>query len=142
MKTERFVAATLFFSLGLLGCGGGDPLKPEIGTVTGTITVNGQPGANLLVKFEPVDGGRTSMGETDSNGKYALTYSASLMGAKVGMHAVSIDAIEPDPMADTETDAVTSEMLDGPTTLTPEIKSESKPATVQAGSNTIDLTWP
>ena len=58
-------------SLALGGCGSGDD-RPELGQVTGTITMDGTPLTGTVVVFSP-DNGRPSRGKTDAEGKYELT---------------------------------------------------------------------
>ncbi|HID21363.1 MAG TPA: hypothetical protein EYP14_03065 [Planctomycetaceae bacterium] len=71
------------------GCGGGSDL-PDLGRVSGTVTMDGKPLAGVVVTFEPVDGGRASIGKTDDNGQYELGYDAENKGAVVGKHRVRI----------------------------------------------------
>lgn len=75
----------------LCGCG-----RQNAGaTVTGTVTMDGHPAANLLVIFHP-DGERPSEGVTDAAGYYELQYSQSKKGATPGHHTVSILPAPPD----------------------------------------------
>lgn len=84
---HRLIAcAGLGLSL-LAGCGG--PERPEMGTVSGTITQGGEPLANAWIQFEP-ETGRTSAGRTDEEGHYTLFYTPGEPGAKAGTHTVSI----------------------------------------------------
>lgn len=89
----------LFGSLILAGCGGGVDDYPDMGTVYGTVTLDGSPLADASVIFVPKESGsRSSFGTTDSNGYYELTYSANMEGAKVGEHTVRISTFKsPDP---------------------------------------------
>lgn len=73
--------------------------EPEIAAVSGTVTLDGQPGANLLVTFEPdmagtggSQAGRSSTGTTDSEGKFELYYKDEAKGAVVGTHVVRISS--------------------------------------------------
>lgn len=72
----------------LAGCGGSD--IPPLGTVTGSVTLNGQAVDEATVEFLPEEGGRPSIGVTDSSGTYSLTYRPSVKGAIVGRHSVRI----------------------------------------------------
>jgi len=69
------------------GCGG--PAHPDVGRVTGVVTLDGQPLANATVMFQPTEG-RASIATTDSAGKYSLTYLDGVPGAKLGAHKVII----------------------------------------------------
>ncbi|QDT47409.1 carboxypeptidase regulatory-like domain-containing protein [Symmachiella dynata] len=74
------------------GCGGnGD--RPEIGTVEGTITLDGKPFQEVVVVFIP-DKGRPSTGVTDEEGRYELKYLEDAEGAKIGHHKVGLAAQE------------------------------------------------
>ena len=75
-------------SLSLCGCGSGSD-QPELGEVTGTITMDGKPLAATIVVFSP-DNGRPARGRTDAEGKYELTYIGETRGAKIGHHRVEI----------------------------------------------------
>jgi hypothetical protein len=69
------------------GCGGSE----KVVSVAGTVTHNGQPVPGLIVSFVPEAATETgvSTGETDDNGKYALTVvKTGSSGAVVGTHKV------------------------------------------------------
>ena len=73
----------------LAGCSGGASDQPELGQVTGTVTVDGTGTGGLRVVFQP-ESGRRSIGITDENGNYSLDYTKGTKGAKIGLHQVSI----------------------------------------------------
>ena len=86
--------------LSLAGCGSGDSFSADLAEVTGTITIDGKPGADLLVNFAPEAenaqaAAATGMGSdatTDASGKYELKYKGSgKKGALVGKHKVTIE---------------------------------------------------
>jgi hypothetical protein len=70
--------------LGLTGC---DLTGTRTVRVTGTVTRNGQPVANLFLNFRP-EKGRPSWGITDERGHYVLHYDKSRDGAVPGRHTV------------------------------------------------------
>ncbi len=70
------------------GCGAPGN-RPELGSVTGIVTLDGQPQAGVIVSFQP-EKGRGSFGLTDEQGRYNLNYIFDVPGAKVGRHTVSI----------------------------------------------------
>lgn len=115
----------------LPGCGGGD--KPELGTVSGTVKLGDEPLEGAEVEFSPVEGGRPSIGTTDSNGYYELEYSAGTPGAIIGTHEVRIRT------------ATTKVNEDGTETEVPErIPAQYNDNTtlkkeVEAGSNEINF---
>jgi len=79
---------TAIFLLPLVGCSKGD--QPDLGEVSGTITLDGEPLGGASVYFRPKSGGRTSTGATDANGVYVMTYKNATKGAKIGEHTVTI----------------------------------------------------
>jgi len=84
----------LLLALSVTGCGGGLGL----GTVEGTVTLDGRPLHDAQVIFHPVDGGRPSVGRTDVDGHFELTYIEGTPGALPGEHKVIITSyIEADP---------------------------------------------
>jgi hypothetical protein len=68
----------------LSGCGGSDVVA-----VSGTLTYKGNPVTNAFINFVP-EKGRPSMGETDENGRFTLTYDPQTKGAQVGKHKVHV----------------------------------------------------
>ena len=84
------IVCSMFLSI--VGCGGsGD--APATGAVTGTITVDGKPGTNLQVVFQPEEG-RPSFAMTDDSGNYSLVYTDAAGGAKLGKGFISITSIQ------------------------------------------------
>lgn len=79
----------LIGALMLPGCGGGSGDTPELGQVTGVVTLDGQPLPKANVEFAPASG-RPSFGETDEDGRYSLEYLAGHAGAVVGSNTVKI----------------------------------------------------
>jgi hypothetical protein len=71
----------------LAGCG--KPEHPEVGRVSGVVTLDGQPLSEATVMFQPTNG-RASIATTDSAGKYSLLYLDGVPGAKLGSHSVII----------------------------------------------------
>ena len=74
---------------------------PPLAPVTGTVTIDGKPLKDAIVKFVPIfEGpvgskrGTTSFGFTGADGKYRLTYAndegTPIMGAVIGSHQVQI----------------------------------------------------
>jgi hypothetical protein len=68
-----------------VGCGS------DLPSVTGTITLDGQPLENAFVEFTPQEpGGSMSYGRTDANGRYDLMFSLNKRGAVPGENVVRI----------------------------------------------------
>lgn len=64
-------------------------MLPELGIVTGIVTLDGEPLADAQVKFYP-NNGKTSYGMTDRTGRYELRYDKEVYGALLGYHTVVI----------------------------------------------------
>lgn len=82
----RWLALVLVLTLS--GCGG-VPDQPPLGTVTGTVTLDGKPLEFIEISFVP-NKGRPSYGDTNSLGNYELTYVRNIKGAKVGKHTITV----------------------------------------------------
>ena len=93
--------AKVIFLLNLIcvvgsGCGGSQTDdQPDLGTVTGTVTMDGAALPGAMVIFSP-EKGRSSMGTTDSEGKYEMVYVGDTKGAKIGNHTISITTVQED----------------------------------------------
>ncbi len=109
-----------------LGCASGD-----VGLVSGTVTADGEPVPNAMVTFYPRPDGRASMGLTDEQGNYELTYTRGQMGAKVGEHKVHITTAVAGGDYGT---VVSKETLPAKYNVNSELKADVAP-----GSNDIDF---
>lgn len=93
MSLPLFVRSSFTSSLilGLMatfvGCAPSD--QPDLGQVTGRITLDDQPLVGVGVVFQP-ENGRPARGQTDQEGNYELTYIRNTKGAKVGKNRVEI----------------------------------------------------
>lgn len=75
---------------------------PPLGQVTGTVTLNGNPIANAMIWFHPIQAEATkgdkkkrvssSGGTTDAAGRYELQYAADIKGAVVGECHIAVEA--------------------------------------------------
>ena len=79
----RFVAAA-FVAVAVAGCG-----QSETVPVTGTVTMNGQPGTEAEVIFTPSKG-RVASGTTDAAGRFSLSTNKPGDGAVPGDHKVTV----------------------------------------------------
>ncbi len=130
MKLKRNIAFLAVCTLlSFAGCAGGESDgTPELGLVTGTVTMDGAPLANVTVTFNSSDG-QASFGTTDAEGKYELTYRGDAKGAKIGDHKVVIETPLEAPPEPGYKDPIPAK-YNSKTTLT---------AIVKAGENTIDF---
>ena len=141
-----------------IGCGGGT--RPDLGRVSGRITLDGNPIEGVHIEFTPVIDGRPSVASSDSSGYYTLSYKGSIMGARLGEHdvtmttfreAIIFDEDEDEDDVQSNSDAssdddddddgdVTRENIPGRAEEIPEKYAEEKlRVTVEPGSNTINL---
>lgn len=116
--------------LGLLlvvvGCGS----RSDLATVTGKITLDGQPLAKAFVVFAPTSQGTSSRGKTDETGHYEMMFSDREMGAWIGENLVRIN-----------TGDVGSGDVAGPKERVPTVYNEATTlkAEVKPGTNVFDF---
>jgi hypothetical protein len=116
-------------TLAASGCSQGD--LPELGEVSGTVTMDGQPLSGVWVGFAPTEG-RSSMALTDAQGHYELIYLDGAPGAKIGTHKVAITTPQEDEFGGQVKNwkERVPAAYNSKTILTADVK---------AGSNTIDF---
>lgn len=87
-RLSRFQRSLLIFacSIGAFGCSQGD--RPSLASVEGTVTLDGTPIPNVMVRFEK-EGFRAAQGITGSDGRYRLRYIRDIMGGAVGENLVT-----------------------------------------------------
>ncbi len=92
MRPRQFSAIAIVFFIA--GCGS----QLSVAPVSGTVTLDGQPLANVHVAFQPVaTGGKPNVGAgsyaiTDGSGNYSLRQAdTDQLGAVVGQHRVEIN---------------------------------------------------
>lgn len=87
-------------AVSIIGCGNDRRSAP----VSGTVTNDGQPVADVVVRFQPVGGGNTkqleagmgSYGKTDASGRFVMRFTDDdSTGAMIGDHTVIIDELTP-----------------------------------------------
>jgi hypothetical protein len=83
-------AACCLVCLATIGCG---PKGPELGSVTGKVTLDGKPVTNGLVTFMPAAGGRPATGKTNTSGQYELL-GVDGKGALLGQHRVTVTTLQ------------------------------------------------
>lgn len=109
------------------GCGS----RTKLGTVEGTVTLDGKPLPSAMVSFHPVQGGRQSFCRTDANGHFQLRYVANENGALIGKHKVTVTtACAEGAAAKYDKEKVPARYQNTNTTLEKEVVS---------GANKIDL---
>lgn len=133
MKRVSLLPRFGFQSVGILsicvvlaGCGSRSQL--EIGRVSGTVTLDGQPLPNAKVKFSPTAQGRGSYASTDASGRYNLYYTYDQHGALIGEHTVTINSEK------SNDESPKDPLLPGAYNAQTKLKAH-----VKEGSNTIDF---
>lgn len=131
---------TTLFLLATVLCGCEKP--PELGTVTGTVSMGGEPLGEVRVLFVPVpgDGGEGVYSDcyTGDDGKYELIYSGVnteiVKGALLGTHSVAVE----DAKAEESRGALEIRI---PDRYSSGARSPLK-FEVKAGANTYDIELP
>jgi hypothetical protein len=97
---------------------------PELGSVSGTVKMDGQPVPHAQLSFEPEGPGRAATGLANEKGEYTLEYSPTAEGALVGPVIVRISTLT----------------ADRPETIPPKYNSKSElKRQVESGSNQFDF---
>jgi len=131
MRLDRaFAAVAILALLWIAGCGGSGP---ELGRVTGTIKLGGQPLEGATVEFQPETSGSPSYATTDAEGYYELAYLPGQPGALLGKHRVSISTFRQQSNPDGTTTTL-PERLPAKYNAETELVRE-----VQSGKNAIDF---
>lgn len=78
------------------GCSSRDPNLPNLGEVSGTVTLDEKPLPNVSVAFES-QSGQVSFAKTDDEGHYELIFRDGVMGAEVGHNTVRIETVQDAP---------------------------------------------
>ncbi|MEI7698549.1 MAG: carboxypeptidase-like regulatory domain-containing protein [Planctomycetia bacterium] len=115
---------TAMLALGLLltcGCGRGD--MPELGDVSGKVTLDGKPVVGINILFTP-ETGRAAGGVTDEEGYYELVYLDGYSGCKVGPANVTFEW---------------SPGVESNVSIPARYMKEGLPVTIKAGSNELDF---
>ena len=87
----RAAGVLLLVALVSAGCSAKPKDLPDLGAVTGTVTLDGKPLEKVTVVFES-DSGRSAFGSTDASGRYELLYTGNHKGAVVGPNKVVINS--------------------------------------------------
>ena len=132
-------AYLVLVTVGVLTAGTGCSDGPPLGTVSGTVTQNGQPIPFAYVQFQPTEPrGTYASAYTDVDGRYELQFSESRNGALVGRHEVTIRtaALDEIQVEDRETGKLVTPVL--PAGYKPKLELKFERA-VEAGGNTVDI---
>lgn len=118
-------------SLVLSGCGDG----VDNSAVSGTVTLDGAPLEGAIVEFQPTTG-RASVGVSDAEGNYTLALTASISGAIIGDHKVTITTAQAPSGGEGN-----EPLVEGRKELLPAKYNTATELTakVESGSNTIDF---
>ena len=111
--------------------------SPPLGSVSGTLTLDGKPFSGGSLMFTPEGGGRPSVAVTDENGEFEALYLQNTAGALLGTHSVTFE-----PVGE-KADVPEEEQFMPPTGARKGPKSyKISPATIEvkSGSNQLDFT--
>lgn len=92
----RIFQGNVYLTFGLLicfvpGCGGATSDAPKVVPVTGTVTLDGKPLTEAVVRFIPADPkANGGTGKTDAEGKYSVTHTLN-KGVPAGSYKVVIE---------------------------------------------------
>ena len=70
---------------------------PELGEVSGVITIDGRPLRGAWIVFRPLEGGRSATAQSDDEGKYELSYliyPRLTKGTRIGKNAVFVSTYQ------------------------------------------------
>ncbi len=125
---------------------------PPLASVTGTITLDGNPLAQATVNFQPITDERDaeqrrlggSVGRSDTDGNYTLTYPGGYDGAVLGMHIVRVNKTDKQGLEVLGKkyhlqSQMQHEVKEGPNRIDLLLKSEATPAAVKP---LVDPTTP
>jgi hypothetical protein len=85
---HRVLFGAAVFMTAAAGCG---PGGPELADVEGTVTLDGQPVPNAIIRFSPRGHmGTTSAATTDEQGHYTLIFNRDREGAMPGSYNVMV----------------------------------------------------
>ncbi|MDR1270856.1 MAG: carboxypeptidase-like regulatory domain-containing protein [Planctomycetaceae bacterium] len=87
---KKILPTFLILFVSVLSLSGCQTKGEKVIPVTGTITQNGQPLANVRLEFSKIDTGAMSFGETDTEGHFTLIHTHGKPGAEPGKYRVSV----------------------------------------------------
>jgi hypothetical protein len=112
----------------VVGCSRSVGDVPDLATVSGTVTMGGQPLGGVAVLFES-GGGHGAAGTTNANGRYELMFRGETKGAELGPNTVRITTVLDFPTPPNYKDPIPARYN----------VSSQLTATVEPGANTFDF---
>ncbi len=128
LRARCLTVIGLVLMLSIAGCSGSSGDVPDLATVSGTVTMGGEPLSGASVEFESASG-QVASGTTDASGRYELAYSGDAKGAEVGENTVRITTVLDFPAPADYQDPIPAKYNES---------SELK-VTVEPGENTHDF---
>ena len=123
MKATIVHSLLTFAMMLAVGCGKSDDSgHAKTYPVSGTVTVNGKPVEGATVTFHQTSGTGTSIGATDSSGKYTLSTFASNDGAPPGQYKVSIAKYDASAKGPTTTGPPPGQLASGDLDMTRDLE--------------------
>jgi hypothetical protein len=80
--------------MAMAGAAGCTDSRSDLATVSGVVTLDGQPLPQATLVFQPQANGPASFGITDQQGRYTMMYKQGVPGAVVGSHTVKITTFQ------------------------------------------------
>jgi hypothetical protein len=124
-----FGLALVGAALALSACA---PDGPDLGTVSGLVTLDGEPLPEATVIFQPTGEGSPSQAVTDAEGGYELIYGSGRMGALPGEHLIMVTTYQ--RISEADGGGTIPEKVPAKYNESSELRK-----TVEEGSNDIDL---
>jgi hypothetical protein len=110
-------------------CAGCGSEGPELGEVTGIVTLDGKPLPTVEVVFQPQAGGRPSAAYTDKEGRFTMVYTLDREGVLLGTQEVFL---RPVPSAEL---AVNPELTEPPSRFPRKYTQVFETVEVKPGQN-------
>jgi hypothetical protein len=142
-KTALTVAPLILLNFTSNGCGGAEQVPTA--SVTGKVTLKGEPVTGGTLTFAPIASGakppgKPAAGAVQSNGLFTLGTYAEKDGAVVGKHRITYSPPIPEaPMNDTEAPMNDKEHAEAKKSPYDGLKPLIEEVEVKAGSNSIDI---
>jgi 5-hydroxyisourate hydrolase-like protein (transthyretin family) len=135
---KKIIPTFLILFVSVLSISGCRDKGEKVIPVTGTITQNGQPLADVRVEFSKIDTGAMSFAETNTEGHFTLTHTHGKSGAEPGKYRVSVfQKGKPFPSPDTKLEDVPEKRLNPDIPITNSDKSPIEIKITESGQNNI-----
>ncbi|WP_157606011.1 hypothetical protein [Schlesneria paludicola] len=132
-KSEIRVAKCLGVTLLLFALAGCGRSEVELGSVSGRVTLDGQPLRGVFIVFQP-DNRKPALALLDSDGKFTLRYNVKHVGTVVGKQGIYLKK----PLSD-QLDEVRQAGIDEPSPFPKKFEQIFETVDVKSGRNHFNL---